>query len=74
MIDLGPIYTKRQGQRCDDAFDSVLIENNRVAPDWSCNPFSSDSNVFNENRISSIIAALTLTLGVNGPLGSQNQR
>ena len=33
-----------------------------------CNPSSSDSIVFNENRIASVIAALTLTLGINGPL------
>ena len=65
---LGPIYTKRQRQRCDDACDSVLIENNRVAPEWGCNLFSSDSFVFNENRIASVITALTLILGVNGPL------
>ena len=65
---LEPIYTKRQRQRCDDACDSVLIENNRVAPEWDCNPFSSDSTVFNEYRIASVKAALTRTLGVNGPL------
>ena len=65
---LGPVYTKRQRQRCDDACDSVLIENNGVTPEWVCNPFSSDSTVFNKNRIASIITALTLTLGVNRPL------
>ena len=37
---LGCIYTKCQQQICDDASDSVLIENNRVAAEWSCNPFS----------------------------------
>ena len=57
---LGPVYTKRQRQRCDDTCDSVLIENNGVTPDWGYNPFSSDSTVFNENRIVSVIAALTL--------------
>ena len=31
-------------------------------------PFSSNSTVFNENRIANMIAALTPTLGVNGPL------
>ena len=67
-IRLGPIYNKRQRQRCDDACDSVLIKNNRVTPEWVCNPFSSDSTGFNENRITSVTAALTLTLGVNGPL------
>ena len=68
VSSLGPIYTKRQRERCDDACDCVLIENNRVASEWVCNPFSSDSTVFNENRIASVIAALTLVLGVNGPL------
>ena len=68
VSSLGPIYTKRQRERCDDACDSVLVENNRVASEWVWNPFSSDSTVFNENRIASVIAALTLKLGVNGPL------
>ena len=45
-------------QLCDDAYDPVLIENIRVTPEWSCNPFSSVSIVFNENRIVSIIAEL----------------
>ena len=65
---LGSVYTKRQRQCCDDACDSVLTENNGVAPEWSCNPFSSNSTVFNDNSMTSVIAALTLTLGVNGPL------
>ena len=61
---LGPIYTKHQlgiqlQQRCDDACDSVLIEYNGVAPEWGCNPFSSDSTVFNKNRIASVIAELS---------------
>ena len=33
-----------------------------------CKPILEDSIVFNENRIASVIATLTLTLGVNGPL------
>ena len=57
-------------QLCDDASDTVLIENNRVLSEQGCNPISSDSIVFNENSIASIVAALTLTLGVNGPLES----
>ena len=36
-------------QLCDDAGNSFLIENNRVTADWGCNPFSSDTVVFNEN-------------------------
>ena len=43
-------------QLCDDASDSVLIENNGVAPEWGCYPFLSDSTDFNENRITSVIA------------------
>ena len=31
MTFLGSIYTKRQRQRCDDASNTVLIENNEVA-------------------------------------------
>ena len=31
MNFLGPVYTKHQRQRCDDACDSFLIENSRVA-------------------------------------------
>ena len=46
-------------QLCDDACDSVLIENNGVAPEWGCNLFSSDSNVFNENRIASVLTELS---------------
>ena len=30
-------------QLCNDACNSVLIENNGVAPEWGCNLFSSDS-------------------------------
>ena len=55
-------------QLCDDACDSVVIEINGIAPEWVCNPFSSDPTVFHENRIVSVIAALKLTLGINGPL------
>ena len=38
-------------QLCDDASDSVLIENNGAASEWGC----------------SIVAVLTLTLSVNKP-------
>ena len=53
-------------QLSDDACDFVLIENNGVAPEWGCNLFSSNSTDFNENRIARVVAALMLTLGVNG--------
>ena len=36
-----------------------------------CNPILEPFHSFNENRIASVIAALTLTLGVNGPLHCQ---
>ena len=54
-------------QLCNDASNTVLIENNAGAPDWGCNPFPSDSIVFNENKITSVIEELSLMLGVNGP-------
>ena len=60
FIDLGvntSIYTKHQCKFCNGTFDSLLIENNDVTPDYSCNPFSSDSVVFNEKRITSVIAS-----------------
>ena len=65
---LGSVYTKRQCQHSDDPCDSVLIENSGVPWKWVANSFWSDSIVFNENRIVSLITALTLTLGVNGHL------
>ena len=54
----------RQRQRYNDASDTALIEKK-----WRCNLFWSDSIVFNESGIASIIAALTLMLSVNGPYG-----
>ena len=36
-----------QQKICDDASDSVLIENNAVAAESGCNLFLSDSIVFN---------------------------
>ena len=46
-------------QLCNDASDSVLIENNGVALGWGYNPFSSDSIVLNDIRIASVIAELS---------------
>ena len=54
-------------QLCDNTSNTVLIENNGAAPDWRYNPFWSDSIVFNESSIASVVVALTLTLGVIGP-------
>ena len=51
-------------QLCDNASDSVLIENHRVTLDSGCKAFSSDFIVFNESSIASVIVALILTLGV----------
>ena len=42
-------------QLCDDTSHTVLIENNGVAPEWGCYQFLSDSIVFNENSITSVI-------------------
>ena len=54
--------------------DTPVIENNGVTPKWVpapfCDPFWSDSIVFNQSSIASVIAALMLTLSVNGPLTS----
>ena len=36
-------------QLCDDACNSILVENNGVAPEWGYNLFSSDSTDFNVN-------------------------
>ena len=75
---LGSIYTKHQRQRCNNSVMipailfslkiTVLLEKKVATPFWS------DSIVFNENRIASIIAALMLTLGVNGPLTYINKK
>ena len=52
-------------QLCNDA--TGLIENNGAARKWVASLFWSDSIVFKENSIPSVIAALTLMLGVNRP-------
>ena len=46
-------------QLCNGASDTALIENNEVAPESGCNPFSSDTIVFNENSFASIITELS---------------
>ena len=53
-------------QCCNDACDSVLIENSGVAWKWVANPIWSDS-MFSMG-ITNVIAALMLTLSINGPL------
>ena len=46
---------------------SDSIEANGVSSKWVANPIWTNSIVFNENRIASVIATFTLMLGVNGP-------
>ena len=65
---LGLVYTVCQHQCCNDASDTALIEDNEITAEWSGNPFSMDSVVFNESSIASIVAALTLMFSVNGPV------
>ena len=62
-----------QHQYRNDDSNPALIGNNRVTPEWVATPIASDSIDFNERSVASVIArstdaALTLTLGVNGPL------
>ena len=49
-------------QLCDNACESVLSENNGFAQKWS------EYIVFIQKRIASVVAVVTLMLGVNGPL------
>ena len=44
---------------CNDASDTVLIENNGVASEWVATPFWSDSIVFNENSVANTIPELS---------------
>ena len=46
-------------QLCDGTSNTVLIENNGVAGKWIATPFLSNSIVFIENSITSLIAALS---------------
>ena len=58
-------------QLCSDVStcNTAVIENNGVAQEWNCNPFSSHTIAFNETSITSVIAELSQSkLGVNGPL------
>ena len=63
-MTLKPIYIERQR---DDDSDIGLIESNGVAPEWGNKPFLSSSFV-SLRSVTSVIAALTLTLSVTGPL------
>ena len=69
---LGPIYTKRQRQRCYDTCNSVLNWKQQSPPEWVCNPFYKQTPLFSmrtESQASSHSCrkSLTLTLGVNKP-------
>ena len=78
MNHLGSVYTKSQRQRCDNSAMTLTIlfsiEISGVAPEWVCNPFSSDCFQREQNRKCHrrVVTALTLTLGVNEPLGKLN--
>ena len=57
-------------QLCGEASDTVLNENNGFTLEWSCNLFSSDSIVLNENRIARIIVvSLTEKIAMIKPYG-----
>ena len=60
---LGPVYTKRQRQCWDNSAMTLAIllslKTMESLQNWGCNPFSSASIVFNENRIASVITELS---------------
>ena len=51
----GPFTPGISDQHCNDASNAAVIENNGVTLEWVFNSFSSDSIVFNENGIASVI-------------------
>ena len=53
---LGPVYTKRQRQRCDDTCDFVLIETKESLQIGVTTHFQATPLFFNENRIVSVDA------------------
>ena len=59
------LYTEHQRQRCDDASDTGLIENNGVTPEWGCNLNLQWLNCFQSEQY---YAIAVLTLNVNGIL------
>ena len=56
---LHQVSASRLWQLYDDACNSILIENNGVAPEWGCNWFSSESTDSYENKIASLIAEMS---------------
>ena len=55
---LGPVYTKHQRQRCNNSAmtsNTIPIENNGFAWKWVATAIWSDSIVFSENGISSVV-------------------
>ena len=80
--DIGPVEVLWDGNgiilpgcgqtyTCENSTFSILwmwVITNRVTSEWGCNPFWTDSFLFNEIYVASVIAALTLKLSVNGPL------
>ena len=69
---LRSVYNKRQRPVCDITPNKMQCSGTTLQ--WcsrmGLQPFSSVPIDFNESRIAIVIAALTLTLGVNGPLCS----
>ena len=58
----GPVYTKHQSQHWDNSAMTLAILfslKTIVVQKWVPTPFWSDSIVFNENRIASLIAELS---------------
>ena len=57
-----PVYTKHQRQHYDNSAMVLAIllplQTMESLQKWGCNPFPSNSIVFNENRIASVIAEL----------------
>ena len=71
---LHQVSESMQSQRCIDASLTTVVEIN--GNKWShlrmaCYSFWKDSILFNESCVASVIVALKLTLGVNGPLRIQ---
>ena len=70
--EFGRVYINRQHQCCDNTAMTLVIllslKTMELHQIVGYNPFSSNSIVFNEKSITTIIAELlTLTLGVNQP-------
>ena len=65
---LGPVYTERERQCCDSVMMMLKLIILLSLKQWSHFRMGLQPIVFNQCSIASMIAALTLTLGVNCPL------